>query len=161
MVKLEISFSRILLGKVIIDEGLDAMKYDELSTAFQAAGLEIVDSRTNKLVEDTRAFIREYLDLGIENQFLKLSSFLSSKMMLEFDYLSSLFSANSGETIERYFIRERIEKAKKLIAAGELSFLQISYEMGFSSVHHFSSQFKKVTGITPSQYKLQLSRDNF
>ena len=67
--------------------------------------------------------------------------------------LSDLFSSIEGKTIEQFFINQRIEKVKELIVYDQLSLTEIAYQTGFSSVHHLSSQFKKVTGLTPSHFK--------
>jgi len=89
----------------------------------------------------------------MDNQNLKLSSFITKKIPYDYSYLSDLFSSVEGKTIEQYFILQRIEKVKELLVYDQLSLTEISYQTGFSSVHHLSSQFKKVTGLTPSYFK--------
>ena len=95
----------------------------------------------------------EYLFLGMDSQQLKLSSFITKKIPYDYSYLSDLFSSIEGKTIEQYFILQRIEKVKELLVYDQLSLTEISYQTGFSSVHHLSSQFKKVTGLTPTHFK--------
>jgi AraC-like DNA-binding protein len=56
-------------------------------------------------------------------------------------------------TIEKYYIAQKIEKAKELLVYDELSLSEIAYRLGYSSVQHLSNQFKKVTGLTPSHFK--------
>ncbi|HEX6182145.1 MAG TPA: AraC family transcriptional regulator, partial [Chitinophagaceae bacterium] len=94
-----------------------------------------------------------YLGLEMDSQEIKLSSFITRKVPYEYSYLSDLFSSIEGKTIEQYFILQRIEKVKELLVYDQLSLTEISYRTGFSSVHHLSSQFKKVTGLTPSHFK--------
>jgi AraC-like DNA-binding protein len=67
--------------------------------------------------------------------------------------MANLFSEIQGSTIERYIISLRIERVKEFLIYGELNLTEISYKMQYSSVAHLSSQFKKVTGLTPSYYK--------
>jgi AraC-like DNA-binding protein len=59
----------------------------------------------------------------------------------------------TGITIERYYIEQRIERVKELIRYDELSLTQISLKMNYSSVAYLSSQFKSVTGMTPTEFK--------
>ena len=63
-----------------------------------------------------------------------------------------------GKSIERYYIGLRIERVKELVSYGELTLTQIALRMNYSSVAYLSSQFKSVTGMTPSQYKAEEDR---
>ena len=71
----------------------------------------------------------------------------------DYSFLSKLFSETTGTTIEKYFIAQKIERAKELIVYGELSLNEIADKLGYSSVAYLSSQFKSVTGLTPSYFK--------
>ena len=84
---------------------------------------------------------------------MKLSAYLCRNLYYEYTYLSSLFSSVEGHTIENYFIRHRIEKVKELLVYNEMTLSAISFEMEYSSTAHLSSQFKQVTGLTPSHFK--------
>ena len=67
--------------------------------------------------------------------------------------LKMLARAKCGGGIINYFIEMKIEEAKRKIRAGELNFTEIADSLGFSSLHYFSRLFKRVTGMTPSEYK--------
>ncbi len=71
----------------------------------------------------------------------------------DYSYLSKLFSEVEGITIEQYIIKQKIEKVKELIVYDELNLSEIASRLGYSSVAHLSSQFKKVTGLPPSHFK--------
>jgi AraC family transcriptional regulator len=58
-----------------------------------------------------------------------------------------------GITIEQFFILQKIEKVKELLFYKEFTLCEIAWKLGYSSVQHLSSQFKKVTGLTPTQMK--------
>ena len=79
--------------------------------------------------------------------------FLSEKLKHDYTYLANLFSEVQGITIEKYIIAHKIERVKELLVYNELSLTEISYLMHYSSVAHLSTQFKKVTGLTPSHFK--------
>jgi len=83
----------------------------------------------------------------------KLSHYLSGEVNHEYSYLSSLFSSVEGRTIENYFIEQRIEKAKELLVYDQLTLSQIAFDLEYSNVAHLSTQFKKVTGLTPTYFK--------
>ena len=66
--------------------------------------------------------------------------------------LQKLFQKKSGEGIIEYFSDMKIDMAKQLIRTEQMNFTQISEKLGYSSIHYFSRQFKKRTGMTPSEY---------
>lgn len=72
---------------------------------------------------------------------------------MDYQYLSSLFSATEGITIEKFIILQRIERVKELLIYNELTLSEIAWKLGYSSVQHLSSQFRKVIGLTPSEFK--------
>ena len=64
-----------------------------------------------------------------------------------------MFSETENTTIEKYLIAQKTEKVKELLSYGELNLNQIADRLNYSSAAYLSSQFKAVTGMTPSQYK--------
>lgn len=82
-----------------------------------------------------------------------LSDLLSARLHHDYNYLSNLFSEVEGITIEKYFIAQKIERVKELLVYDELSLSEIAFQLNYSSVAYLSSQFKKVTGLTPSHFK--------
>ena len=81
------------------------------------------------------------------------SDFLSEKLNHDYTYLSKLFSEVQGTTIAQFIISHKIERIKELIIYDELNITEIAWKMNYSSVAHLSSQFKKVTGLSPSHFK--------
>lgn len=66
--------------------------------------------------------------------------------------LQKIFKDHCGMGIIEYFSYMKVKTAKELIRTGHRNFTQIADIMGYSSIHYFSRQFKKVTGMTPSEY---------
>ena len=66
--------------------------------------------------------------------------------------LLKLFREKNGGGVIDFFLKLKIETAKQIIRENQLNFTQISERLGFSSIHYFSRQFKKITGMTPSEY---------
>jgi len=151
--KNRILFSKVSLGEVELEKKLNEQEIKTLDADLHKVGFELIDTRVNKIIEDIKQAVLEYLSLGIDSQNFKLSGFITNKIAYDYSYLSDLFSSVEGKTIEQYFILQRIEKVKELLVYDQLSLTEISYQTGFSSVHHLSSQFKKVTGLTPSHFK--------
>jgi AraC-like DNA-binding protein len=89
---------------------------------------------------------------------LKNSEYLSRKLCHDYTYLANVFSETTGSTLEHYIIALRIERVEELLRASPLSLTQIAGQLGYSSVAHLSNQFKKVTGQTPSAYKVLQTR---
>lgn len=81
------------------------------------------------------------------------SEYISNIMGYDYTYLANTFSEVKGITIEHYIIAHKIEKVKELLLYDELNLTEISYKMNYSSVSHLSTQFKKVTGLTPTFFK--------
>ena len=66
--------------------------------------------------------------------------------------LQKLFREQSHCGVIELFSQMKIEFAKQLIRENEMNFPQISEFLGYSSIHYFSRQFKKIAGMTPSEY---------
>ena len=67
-------------------------------------------------------------------------------------YLCSFFKEKTGKSIYQTYLKLKIDEAKKLIRK-KFSFAEITHKLFFDSVSHFSSVFKKYTGMSPKEYK--------
>lgn len=105
------------------------------------------------MIEKIKNAIVKLIHHSDDNIKTNLSDHIADQLHYDYTYLSNLFSEVEGTTIEKYFIAQRIEKVKELLVYDELSLSEISDRLGYSSVAYLSSQFKKVTGLTPSFYK--------
>ena len=84
---------------------------------------------------------------------LKLSEYLSGKCHYDYSLLSKLFSEENGISIEKYYIAQKVERIKELLIYDELTIGEIATQLQYSSVAHLSSQFRQVTGMSPSEFK--------
>lgn len=149
-----IAYNRVELGEVSLNQPLTDEQFAALKKELDTLGFELLDDRKASLVNQIKTAIIRYIHCeDTEEVNRKLSVLLSEKLGVDYNYLSSLFSSVEGLTIEKYVILQRIERAKELLAYNELSLNEIAFRLHYSSVQHLSQQFKKVTGITPSQYK--------
>lgn len=158
--QLELGYKNIQMGQVELTEEPTLVKLDAFRTSLLTTGFELLDDKKAKLVEQIKNTIISLVQGYGEEDFNKtLSAILEEKLQLDYHHFTSLFSAVEGITIEKYAILQRIEKVKELLMYDELSLSEISYQLGYSSVQHLSQQFKRITGLTPSQFK-QLKENN-
>lgn len=150
-----IPFDKVLLGEIHLRKQLTPAQKEVLVAGLQRIGFELIDGHTTALIEKAKQLItkRARNEGDAKDAKLNLSRLLSDRLNYEYTHLSSLFSAVEGRTIEQYFIEQRIEKAKELLVYGQMTLSEIAFELNYSSVAHLSSQFKKVTGLTPSYFK--------
>lgn len=151
--KLGIEYGAIHLGEVEIREDLSQDKAGQLKERLEHAGFELIEDKTAKLISDVKREVIAYVRGSGEQKKIKFSNHLSETLCKDYNYLSQTFSAVEGITIEQYMIRQKVEYVKELIVYDELSLSEIAWKLGYSSVQHLSTQFKKVTGLTPRHFK--------
>lgn len=141
------------LGKVTLKKSPTNAQLDKIEKNLQAVGFEILTDQKKKLVEKIKSAITEKIQGDLSEQQFNFSQILSSTLNKDYSSLSKLFSEAEGITIEKFIIDQKIERAKEMLAYGEKNLNDIAFELGYSSLAHFSAQFKKITGFTPSEFK--------
>jgi len=153
--KLGLDVRSIILGEVIVNGVLDGVTVNKIRKVLEENGFELIEDKRAGIIEKIKLVILDLVrndDETIQSG-IKDSDYIVDKIGLDYHYLSTLFSSVENITIEQYIILQRIERAKELLKYGELTLSEISYKLGYSSVQHLSNQFKKVTGLTASQFK--------
>jgi AraC-like DNA-binding protein len=150
---LGLHFVVVDLGEVEIMEELSPEELGELSIALRATGLQLMDDKKAVLIEKIINIIVEMIHHTDDALKINYSTYISDKLNHTYAYLSSLFSEVKGITIQQFIIIHKIERAKELLLYDELNLTEISYSLHYSSVAHLSSQFKKITGLSPSEFK--------
>lgn len=154
-VRLGMRPEKVFLGEVILPEdNISTMKLKELDASLLRLGFERIGDRKARIIESIKNKIISVIhhSTQVELKF-NWSTILSEAINYEYSYISILFSRVEGITLEQYIIRQKIEKVKELLFYDELSLSEIADRLGYSSVAHLSSQFKKVTRFTPSELK--------
>ncbi len=151
--KLNISYMSIDLGVVEILEGLSVEKRKLLNENLMLSGLELLDDKKSILIERIRNVIINMIHHSDSLPTLNYSEFISDKLGYDYTYLANIFSEVTGVTIQQYIIINRVERAKELILYNELTLTEIAFQLNYSNVAHLSTQFKKITGLTPSFFK--------
>ena len=156
--KMQIPYKAIELGEADLKVIISEEQRKALNTALLKSGLELLTDPKSVLVEKIKNVIIEMIYNYNESPKEKFSYYLSRKLNHNYTYLSNLFSEINGITIEHFIITHKIEKVKELITYRELNLTEIAFKLNYSSTAHLSNQFKKITGLTPSAFKLQNSR---
>lgn len=141
------------LGEAEISNDLTADEVAQLDQQLKSLGFELINDRKGRIIEQIKneiVYLVHHSEIILNTN---LSTWLADRLHYDYTYLSNLFSEVEGTTIEKYYITQRIEKVKELLVYDELSLAEIADALGYSSAAYLSSQFKKVTGLTPTFYK--------
>lgn len=141
------------LGLIEFHEPITLDDRVKIEKAIRPLGFEILDDKKSQTIERIKNQIIELVAKDLNDLTITLSEYLSSKLQTEYNGLSQLFSEQESQTIEQFYILQKIEKVKELLVYDELSLNEIAYKMNYSSPAHLSTQFKKVTGLTPTHFK--------
>ncbi len=151
--KLGLHYIIVDLGEIEIMENLGPEKLLELKAGLNSTGLDLMDDKKSILIEKVKNIITEMIHHSEYTPKTNYSDYISEKTNYDYTYLSNIFSELKGMTIQQFIITHKIEKVKELLLYDELSLTEISYKLHYSSVAHLSNQFKKMTGLSPSQFK--------
>jgi len=151
--ELEVETQSIALGEVKINQSLTSTQLKELSHRLLNYGFELLEDQKSKLINQIKSVIVDQIHHQKESMNINFSSLLADRLNHEYTSLSKLFSSVEGITIEKYILKQKVEKVKELLFYDELTLTDIAYRMNYSSVAHLSNQFKKETGMTPSAFK--------
>ncbi|MCP9200609.1 AraC family transcriptional regulator [Gramella sp. GC03-9] len=150
--KANISLLDIELGRLRLNIN-EKEQLNKLIEILERNGFALITSTEDKLTEKVKIELIKLMDelpLKIDG---KLSDFLANKLQRDYSKISKMFSITEGITIEKYFIKLRIEKVKELIQTPDYNFTEISQLLDYSNVNHLSKQFKSETGMSLSDYK--------
>lgn len=154
--KLHLHPVHIALGEVVVEESkLSDGQLKKLDEGLKSIGFELIDDKRSKLIEQIKSLVINTVHYSDEPPKKNFSELIAQTLHHDYSYLSNLFSEVEGITIEQYILNQKIEKVKELLTYDESSLSQIAVQLGYSSTAHLSNQFKKLTGLTPTQFKQQ------
>ena len=151
--KMKLKIVNVSMGEVELVKPASAKQLSDISVRLQELGFELLDDQKQKQIEKIKNLLIKKTQAGELEEHFSISDYLSKSLHKDYSSVSRLFSQVEGITIEQFFILQKIEKVKEWLVYGELSLNEISYKLGYSSVSHLSAQFKKITGLTPSDFK--------
>jgi AraC-like DNA-binding protein len=151
--KLGLKYKTVELGKVEFNNTVPPEYLSVLDNALKEIGLEIIGEKKDYYIEKIKTAIQQWMQLSENHKKISISEYISRKVNHNYGFLSNLFSRTQGITIEKYIINQKIVRVKELLIYSDLTLNEIAYRLGYSSVAHLSGQFKKVTGLTASQFR--------
>ncbi len=154
---LDIPFHSLELGKVELKEIISEKKLISLESELSKMGFQLLLAENETIVNQVKSFVIEYFYSPNPDNKQNLSSLLSKSIGKDYSVISKVFSQTEGITIEKYIIKQKIERVKELLSYGELSLSEIAYQLNYSSPSYLSNQFKQIIGISPSKYAKQSS----
>ncbi len=150
---LDIKYNSVTLGEVEVGQPINEELRKELLNKLEDIGFLLVNDRKSQLIERMKALVIDKVHHSDTNENIKWPAYITNELHLDYKYLSSLFSSVESITFEQYTINQKIERIKELMVYDELTLSEIAFKLNYSSVAYLSNQFKKVTGMTPSQFK--------
>ncbi len=143
----------IRLGEVELEREPSKAVLQKFSDDLLKNGFELLDDQRKQLIGQVKNLLIQKVQSGNIEDHFSISKYISEKLFKEYSSVSKLFSEVEGITVEQYFILQKIEKTKEWLMYNEHSLSQIAFNLGYSSTQHLSGQFKKLTGMTPSQFR--------
>ncbi|TSJ42071.1 helix-turn-helix domain-containing protein [Fluviicola chungangensis] len=151
--KLGIQCVTVDLGIVETLTELSDEELEILRTNLSKSGLELLEDKKRVLVVQMKDAIIDLICNSDEVPNVNYSDYLSEKLGQDYTYLSGIFSEAKGVTVQQFIILKKIERVKELLAMSDMSLAEIAFKLNYSSVAHLSNQFKKNTGLSPSNYR--------
>jgi len=157
--KINVDTNSVELGEVKVPSEITDEQKMQLEEQLTARGFELLQNQKSKIIGQIKAIIIEQIHHTKEALNVNFSTLIAERLNHDYTGLSKLFSQVEGVTIEKFILKQKIEKVKELIVYNELNLSEIAFQLNYSSVAHLSSQFKKETGMTPSAFKKLERRD--
>jgi len=156
--KLGLHYNSVDLGEVELAENVSKVKLQMIDKALRKSGLELMISNKILLIAKIKEAIKQLVYFSEELHRPNFSEYISKKVNYDYNYVSKIFSEIEGITVEKYLIRQRVERVKHLLMSDKFSLNEIAFKLLYSSVAHLSNQFKKVTGLTPYTFRLLMDK---
>ncbi len=157
--QLGLKYAYVKIGEAEILGDIQPEQLELLNIKLKEAGLSLIHNKKTLLVERIKNIIIELVHYTDEEIKMNLSDYLSDKLDYNYTYLANIFSEETASNIEKFYLSHKIERVKELIVYDELNLTEIAWKLHYSSVAHLSTQFKKHTGLTPSEFRKLKSRD--
>ena len=160
LTKIGLQCVAVKMGSIEIIGGITPKQHKQLNIALLKLGLELMDEQTGLLIENTKNIIIEMIDGADEVPEEDYSNYISPKLNCDYLYIAKMFAEVTGITIQHFITIHKIERAKEFILYDNLSLSQIAHKLNYSNVERLSTEFKKITGLSPNFFvQLKQKRD--
>ena len=151
--KFGIQYTSVELGEVSLKKNVTPVQRKQLHESLQKSGFELIDDKKNEIIEKLKLAIIDLENHSDEDLKTSFMDFISLSVDENFISLNTLFAEIEGVTIEKYIIKHKINRVKELLVYDDLTLTEIATKMHYSSVAQLSSQFRRITGLTPSHFR--------
>ncbi|MDP1622401.1 MAG: AraC family transcriptional regulator [Bacteroidales bacterium] len=149
-----VDIQEIKMGMIVLSIDRQKTSWKKIERILGSYGFEIIRDKEKMLVDQIKQAVIDLVHNSTFNAMVRNSDYLVERFGMSYPYISSLFSKKENITLEKFIILHKIEKVKELIEYGELTLSEIAYMMGYSSVQYLSTQFKSVTGLSVTEFKV-------
>ena len=143
----------VSLGEVQVAKQINGPDLLSIASELNGHGFELIDQSSPVLVLKIKAALTSLFASNEISEDFKISRYLTEQLSYDYSHMSRVFSHHEEDTIEHFVIKLRIEKAKELLTYNDYNVSEIAYKLGYVSAAHFSRQFKKIVGDSPSEYR--------
>ncbi len=149
-----IRVDELKLGLATLTYDPEVISESQIKQILLNYGFDFITSYDKKIVEQVKIAVIELIHhLNNVDSIVRKSDYLVEKLGKSYQYLSKVFSAHEGITLEKFIILQKIERIKELIHHEEYTLSEIAYMMDYSSVQYLSNQFKKITGLSATEFR--------
>jgi len=154
LAQIQLAVVAIELGEVTVVSKEEELDLELIRSVLEPNGFELLRDKKDELIERIKVLIIKLIHhQDPPTLLINYSDYIATQVGKDYQYLSQIFSTHEHITIEKYVILQKIERAKELLSYQELSIGELARQLGYSSLAHFSNQFKHIMAITPSQYQ--------
>lgn len=140
-------------GELELEARPEPEEVSRLEHSLRAVGLSLELDQRRFPAEKVKYLMRDLVQQDLDPLKVNLSDYLSDALGYNYSYLSHLFSHYEGMSIRDYGMQLRVERVKEMLTVQNLDLSTITERLHYSSVSHLSSQFKRITGFTTTEYR--------
>lgn len=112
------------------------------------------ENKNKNVLEELETLLDDYIASDKLRDFiLPTSEYCATRLGLSVPYFNDLLKFETGKTLDEYFQQKRLEAAKRMLLRAESTPTAVARQLGYSNVQYFSLLFKKVTGVSPNEYR--------
>lgn len=142
------------LGEVTFAQHKDDLDLEVLEGRLAIHGFSILEDYRQKILKELKSLVNEVYsgDYDFPEKF-RFANLVKTRLNKEYETVRDIFIASEKQSLEQFIIEFRINKVKELLLYSTFSLSDIAFKLNFTSVPHLSTQFKQVTGLTPSYFR--------
>ncbi|MDO9254858.1 MAG: AraC family transcriptional regulator [Bacteroidales bacterium] len=151
--KIGFQYNNVGIGVVNTEKQITSLQRSQFDAALKKHGFELINDQNNELIDKLKIAITELEVYSDEDLKISFTDFIGLSADDNFISLNKLFAEIEGVTIEKYIISHKIARVKELLVYDDLSLSEIAKKMHYSNTAKLSSQFRRITGLTPTHFR--------